>query len=104
MSGVECTLRIFVAVLLGAGIGLERHRRQRLAGLRTSALVSTGAAAFMPLSGMMVNENSPTRITAQVVSGIGCLGVGVIFRQGLRSAQGLNTATTLWCSAAVWHC
>lgn len=100
MTGFEFDIRIFFAVLLGAVIGLERQWRQRLAGLRTNALVSAGAGAFVAVSLMFTNENSPTRIAAQVVSGIGFLGAGVIMREGL-NVRGLNTAATLWCSAAV---
>ncbi len=96
----DLTARIVMAVLLGAVIGLERQWRQRGAGLRTNALVSTGASAFVVLSALMPGDSSPTRIAAQVVSGIGFLGAGVILREGL-NVRGLNTAATLWCSAAV---
>jgi putative Mg2+ transporter-C (MgtC) family protein len=99
MNAVDFALRLLVAVSLGAAIGMERQWRQRLAGLRTNALVSTGAAAFVAISGMITNDNSPTRIAAQVVSGIGFLGAGLIFREGA-GVRGLNTAATLWCSAA----
>lgn len=100
MHGFEFEIRIAVALALGALIGLERQWRQRLAGLRTNALVSAGAGAFVAISMMLPNEGSPTRIAAQVVSGIGFLGAGVIWREGL-NVRGLNTAATLWCSAAV---
>ncbi len=93
-------LRVGVAALLGAVIGLERQVRQRLAGLRTNALVSIGAAAFVALAAATPAESSPTRVAAQVVSGIGFLGAGVIFREGL-TVRGFNTAATLWCSGAV---
>lgn len=99
MSYWEFTLRIAVALLAGVLIGLERQWRQQRAGLRTNALVSTGSAAFVAVSAMMPGDNSPTRIAAQVVSGIGFLGAGVILREGL-NVRGLNTAATLWCSAA----
>lgn len=91
---------IFLALLLGAAIGSERQWRQRMAGLRTNALVAGGAALFVSLGMMTPGEVSPTRIAAQVVSGIGFLGGGVILREGL-NVRGLNTAATLWCSAAV---
>jgi putative Mg2+ transporter-C (MgtC) family protein len=100
MSLLEIAGRIVVAVVLGGAIGLERQWRQRGAGLRTNALVSTGAAAFVTLAALMPGENSPTRVAAQVVSGIGFLGAGVILREGL-NIRGMNTAATLWCSAAV---
>ena len=80
-------------------IGAERQWRQRTAGLRTYSLVSIGAALFVllaPLTG--VREES--RIAAQVISGVGFLGAGVLMRTGL-SVHGLNTASTIWCSAAV---
>ena len=74
--------------------------RQRLAGIRTNALVALGAACFVIFSNMFDNELSPTRVGAQVVSGIGFLGAGIIFRDGF-TVHGLNTAATLWCAAAV---
>lgn len=83
MSLVEIAVRIIAAVLLGGAIGLERQWRQRGAGLRTNALVSTGATAFVALSALMPGESSQTRIAAQVVSGIGFLGAGVILRDDL---------------------
>jgi putative Mg2+ transporter-C (MgtC) family protein len=70
-----------------------------MAGLRTNALVSLGAAGFVVFS-MAVGDSSPTRVAAQVVSGIGFLGAGVILREGI-NIRGLNTAATLWCSAMV---
>jgi putative Mg2+ transporter-C (MgtC) family protein len=89
-----------VAMTCGAVIGSERQVRQRMAGLRTNALVALGAAAFVIFSQLVPNEVSPTRVAAQVVSGIGFLGAGIIFRDGF-NVHGLNTAATLWCSAAV---
>ncbi len=89
-----------LALLCGAMIGSERQVRQRMAGLRTNALVSLSAAAFVVFSALYPNEVSPTRVAAQVVSGIGFLGAGIIFRHGF-TIHGLNTAATLWCAAAV---
>lgn len=100
MTLYDFTLHGAVAVVLGAAIGLERQWRQRMAGLRTNALVSLGAASFVMLSAMTLDEVSPTRVAAQVVSGIGFLGAGVIMRDGL-NVRGLNTAATLWCSGAI---
>jgi putative Mg2+ transporter-C (MgtC) family protein len=71
-----------------------------MAGLRTNALVSTGAAMFVMLGSMIPGESSPTRVVSYVVSGIGFLGGGVILREGF-NVRGMNTAATLWCSAAV---
>ena len=94
--------RAIVAVALGAMVGLERQWRQRMAGLRTNALVALGAALFELLAVQMtgVQAVDPTRIAAYVVSGIGFLGAGVILRDGV-SVRGINTAATIWCSAAV---
>jgi putative Mg2+ transporter-C (MgtC) family protein len=100
MDYAEFLIRIAVAMAGGAAIGLERQWRQRMAGLRTNTLVSVGAALFVIISAMAQDEISPTRIAAQVVSGIGFIGAGVIIREGL-NVRGLNTAATLWCSAAV---
>ncbi|KAI3490330.1 hypothetical protein L1887_45789 [Cichorium endivia] len=86
-------------MLLGAIIGAERQWRQRMAGLRTNALVATGAAVFI-LSSVSTSPDSPGRIAAQIVSGIGFLGAGVIMREGM-NIRGLNTAATLWCSAGI---
>jgi putative Mg2+ transporter-C (MgtC) family protein len=95
----DYTLRMVVALVLGSLIGAERQYHQRLAGLRTNALVSIGAALFVSMSALD-QHGDPMRIAAQVVSGIGFLAGGVIFREGL-SVQGLNTAATLWSTAAV---
>lgn len=100
MTPMEFVLRLTVAFLLGSTLGLERQWRQRMAGLRTNTLVATGAALFVMLSVLTPGDASPTRIAAQVVSGIGFLAGGVIFREGL-TVRGLNTAATLWCAAAI---
>ena len=92
-------LNLIVAVLLGGAIGFERQWRQRLAGLRTNTLVSLGAAIFVVFEGQFT-DTSPTRVAAQVVTGIGFLGAGVIWKEGV-NVRGLNTAATLWCSCAV---
>lgn len=96
---LDTGLRLGLAVLLGSAIGFERQWHQKMAGLRTNALVALGAAGFVAFSGM-VGEGDPTRVAAQVVSGIGFLGAGVILREGV-NVHGLNTAATLWCSAMV---
>lgn len=96
----QATINMAVAVACGALIGSERQVRQRMAGLRTNALVALGAAAFVIFSQLVPNDASPTRVAAQVVSGIGFLGAGIIFRDGF-NVHGLNTAATLWCSAAI---
>jgi putative Mg2+ transporter-C (MgtC) family protein len=96
----QAGLNLFVAACLGASIGLERQWRQHLAGLRTNTLVALGAAIFITYARAAGDNEGATRIAAQVVSGIGFLGAGVIFKEGL-NVRGLNTAATLWCSAAV---
>jgi putative Mg2+ transporter-C (MgtC) family protein len=97
---VHAGLNLLVAACLGAAIGLERQWRQRLAGLRTNTLVALGAAIFVTYSRVVSDDAGSARMAAQVVSGIGFLGAGVIFKEGL-NVRGLNTAATLWCSAAV---
>lgn len=96
----EFALRLGCAFALGALVGVERQWRARMAGLRTNALVAVGAALFVLLAVNTVDEISPTRIAAQVVSGIGFLGAGVILRDGI-NVRGINTAATIWCAAAV---
>jgi putative Mg2+ transporter-C (MgtC) family protein len=93
-------LRLLAALALGAVIGAERQLRQRLAGLRTNALVAAGSALFVLVTAFSADPEASARIAAQVVSGIGFLGAGVIMREGL-NVRGLNTAATLWCAAAV---
>jgi putative Mg2+ transporter-C (MgtC) family protein len=88
------------AFVLGAGIGFERQWRQRTAGLRTNVLVAVGADAFADLGMRLRGVEGGTQIIAYVVSGIGFLGAGVILKDGT-NIRGLNTAATLWCSAAV---
>jgi len=97
---VNFVLQVGAALLMGLAIGAERQFGQHPAGLRTNALVCVGAALFVSLSRLMAPEGSPTRIAAQVVSGIGFLGGGVILREGM-TVKGMTTAATLWCSAAV---
>ncbi|PWU21407.1 MAG: hypothetical protein C5B49_02735 [Bdellovibrio sp.] len=91
---------LLAAVLLGSLIGVERQWRQRLAGLRTNSLVSAGSSLFVLLSQMIQTGGDQSRIASYVVSGVGFLGAGVIMKDG-GSIRGLNTAATLWCSAAV---
>jgi len=95
----EPALRLGLAVVLGSAIGIERQWQQKMAGLRTNALVALGASGFVVFSGL-VGAGDPTRVAAQIVTGIGFLGAGVILREGI-NVHGLNTAATLWCSAMV---
>jgi putative Mg2+ transporter-C (MgtC) family protein len=106
----ESLLRLALAAVLGGLIGVERELREREAGLRTHLLVALGSALFTIVgaygfhaflaSGQSVVRADPTRIAAQIVTGIGFLGAGAIIRQGL-SVRGLTTAATLWVVAAV---
>jgi len=95
----EFLIRISVCFVLGVIIGMERQWRRKTAGIRTITLVSLGAFLFVSISSLTTG-NDITRIAAQVVSGIGFLGAGVILRDGT-NIRGLNTAATLWCSAAI---
>jgi putative Mg2+ transporter-C (MgtC) family protein len=97
----ELALRLFAAFSCGVAIGLERQIRQRTAGLRTITLVASGACLFVTLGVLTGNGSAGvTQISAYVVSGVGFLGGGVIMRDK-GSIQGINTAATLWCAAAV---
>jgi len=100
----DVLLRLFVAAALGGAIGLERELRERQAGPRTHLVVSVGAALFTLVSAYGFTDwgvrVDPTRIAAQIVTGIGFLGAGAIIRQGL-SVRGLTTAATLWLVAAI---
>src|SRR3954449_10234060 len=97
-------LRLLIAALLGGAIGFERELRERQAGLRTHLVVSVGSALFTLVSAYGFSDwgarVDPTRIAAQIVTGIGFLGAGAIIRQGL-SVRGLTTAATLWLVAAI---
>ena len=108
----ETLLRLAVAAALGGVIGLERELDEKAAGLRTHMLVSAGSALFtlvsaygfadiLALSGSQVLVRlDPSRIAAQIVTGVGFLGAGVIFRQGF-TIRGLTTAASLWLVAAI---
>src|SRR4051794_9609629 len=110
LSWPEALLRVLVAAALGGAVGLERELRDREAGFRTHMLVAVGSALFTLVSaygfrdflvhGGSVVRADPTRIAAQIVTGIGFLGAGAIIRQGL-SIRGLTTAATLWVVAAI---
>ena len=92
-------LNAAIATVLGLLIGLERQLHKHEAGLRTNALTSLGACAFVFLS-LQFNDTSQTRVLAQVCSGLGFLGAGVILKDGLK-VHGLTTAATVWVSGAV---
>ena len=96
----EFLIRIGVALILGTIIGAEREWRQKLAGLKTNALVCVGAALFSTLGFAYGDSTDQSRIAAQIASGIGFLGAGAILRDGM-NIRGLTTAATVWCAAAV---
>lgn len=92
-------IRILFCFILSILVGLERQYRHKTVGLRTNVLVSLGAFMFVCMS-FNTTTTDTTRIAAQVVSGIGFLGAGIILKDGDR-VKGLNTAATLWCVASV---
>jgi putative Mg2+ transporter-C (MgtC) family protein len=100
---LDSMVSLFAAFVLGGLIGAERQYRQRGGGLRTHVLVAVGAAAFVDIGQHLNGNPGATQIIAYVVSGVGFLGAGVIMKQG-SNVWGLNTAATLWCSAAVGAC
>jgi putative Mg2+ transporter-C (MgtC) family protein len=100
---LDTLVSLFTAFVFGTLIGAERQYRQRSAGLRTNVLVSVGAAAFVDLGNHLTGTEGSVRVVAYVVSGIGFLGAGAIMKEGM-NVRGLNTAATLWASAAVGAC
>ena len=100
----EFALRIFLAGLLGAAIGFERKNRNKLAGVRTHAIVALGAALIMVVSkyGFYDMEKfDASRVAAQIVSGVGFLGAGIIFVRNNNSVSGLTTAAGIWATAGM---
>ncbi|EQA46712.1 Mg2+ transporter-C, MgtC family [Leptospira broomii serovar Hurstbridge str. 5399] len=103
ISLLDTIISLSAAFVLGGLIGLERQYRQRTAGLRTNVLVSVGSAIFVDAANRLNGHEGAVHVMAYVVSGIGFLGAGVIMR-GDGNVRGLNTAATLWTSAAVGAC
>ena len=103
ISLYDTLVSLIAAFILGGLIGLERQYRQRTAGLRTNVLVAVGAAVFVDMAERLQGQEGAIHVAAYVVSGIGFLGAGVIMREG-GSVRGINTAATLWGSAAVGAC
>jgi putative Mg2+ transporter-C (MgtC) family protein len=93
-------IRLLIGFFLAVGIGIERQWLKNRAVLKINVLVALGSEMFMMLSIMTPGDSSPTRIAAQIVSGVGFLGGGVILREG-GNVIGINTAATLWCAAAI---
>lgn len=100
---LNSAVSLAVAFVLGTVIGAERQYRQRTAGLRTNVLVALGACQFVDMGIHLGGADMAVRVIANVVTGIGFLGAGVIMKEGT-NIRGLNTAATLWCSAAVGAC
>ena len=102
MSDLELIERLCLAAVLGGVLGFEREWRNKTAGLRTNILIAIGSCLFTVMSIDMSRTagGDPTRIAAQIVTGIGFLGAGAIMRTGL-NVQGLTTAAMIWVNAAV---
>ena len=99
-NAFDLMLRLFAALILGAIIGLERERQERAAGLRTVTMVSLGSCLFTIVGAYGFAQTDPSRVAAQIVTGIGFLGAGTIFlRKDL--VRGLTTAATIWATAAI---
>jgi len=96
----QSIINLMLALMLGITIGLERQLRKQHAGLHTNALVCLGSAAYVLVSLLATQNVDPTRIAGQVVTGVGFMCAGVIWHEGV-TIRGLNTAATLWCSAAI---
>ena len=97
---MQALFALILALLLGAVIGYERQVRKQPASLHTNALVCMGSAAYVLVALLVTQDSSPTRIAAQVVSGVGFICAGVIWHEG-PTVRGLNTAATIWCTAAI---
>jgi putative Mg2+ transporter-C (MgtC) family protein len=102
-SLLDTVVSLSAAFVLGGLIGFERQVRQRTAGLRTNTLVAVGAAVFVDMANRLGGHEGAVHVVAYVVSGIGFLGAGAIMKEGA-NISGLNTAATLWGSAAVGAC
>ena len=102
LSDLELGQRLLLAALLGGMLGFERELRQKSAGLRTNILIAVGSALFTVMSYELAEGpiGDPSRVAAQIVTGIGFLGAGAIMRTG-SGVQGLTTAATVWVNAAV---
>jgi putative Mg2+ transporter-C (MgtC) family protein len=93
-------IRLVIALLIGAVVGTEREYRSKAAGLRTMILICAGSALFTMLSLRIGHPGSPDRIASNIITGIGFIGAGAIFRDGI-SVTGLTTASTIWVTAAL---
>jgi len=96
---IDLIIKVAVSIFLGYLMGYEREHQGKVVGTRTISLIALGSALFVIMSPSIFNGDN-SRIVAQVVSGIGFLGAGIIFKDG-NSVHGLTTAATVWCSAAI---
>ncbi len=96
---IEIAIQLLVSFAVGAAIGLEREYRSKAAGFRTMIMICLGSTIFTEVS-IHLGVDNPDRIAASIVSGIGFLGAGVIFKDGL-TVTGITTATTIWISSAI---
>lgn len=95
----EIAFRLFLSFLIGTALGIEREYRSKAAGLRTMIVICLGSTIFTEIS-LSIGGASPDRIASTIITGIGFLGAGVIFKDGL-TISGITTATTIWISAAL---
>ncbi|MBA4058122.1 MAG: magnesium transporter MgtC [Marivirga sp.] len=95
----ETAIQLFISFIIGTAIGIEREYRSKAAGLRTMIMICLGSTIFMEIS-LAVGGASPDRIASNIITGIGFLGAGVIFKDGL-TITGITTATTIWITAAL---
>ena len=96
---LELALQLLISFVIGTAIGIEREYRSKAAGLRTMIMICVGSTIFTELS-TVLGANSPDRIASNIITGIGFLGAGVIFKDGL-TINGITTATTIWITAAL---
>ena len=96
---VEMAIRLLLATIFGAAVGYEREHAEKPAGVRTLTLVSVGAAIFTVAS-VFAFDADPARLAAGIVTGIGFIGAGAIFREGV-TVRGLTTAASIWVTAAI---
>lgn len=92
-------VQLLLSAFLGGLIGLEREKHHKQSGIRTMALISLGSCVFAIVSNSFAGAD-PTRIIGQIVTGIGFLGAGIIFKSGM-NVYGLTSSATIWCTAAI---
>jgi putative Mg2+ transporter-C (MgtC) family protein len=97
---LEFLVRIALCLLFGAALGVERELRNKPAGISTNCFVMAGACLFTFIS-QAIDPNSPARIAAQVVSGVGFLGAGMIIKSESNTVKNLTTAASIWFAAAI---